>query len=64
MLTNSDLDNMERLIGFTGALPKREARQLIKAYREILDSAPHVVTEGKSKNRRKKNEPLDKAQKD
>jgi hypothetical protein len=42
MLTSAELSDMERLIGFTGALPKKEARQLIAAYRDVLLSTPHL----------------------
>ena len=35
VLSNNELDDMERLIGYTGALPKVEARRLIAAYREL-----------------------------
>jgi hypothetical protein len=69
MLTNEQLNEMERVLSFNNVLPKREARQLIAAYRELIEVTPHVQvpTETAStngvlitkRNRRKKNETLD-----
>jgi hypothetical protein len=45
MLTNEQLNEMERVLSFNNVLPKKEARQLIAAYREVLNCTPHVVVD-------------------
>lgn len=38
MLSDADLREMERLVGVRSGLPKRQARQLIDAYRELAQA--------------------------
>jgi hypothetical protein len=60
MLTETQLDTMERIMQQTGMLHRRYAEQLIRFAREVLQATPHLDTAPKPKReRRKKNEAMD-----